>query len=439
MLYSRPPQGRGGAACGVFHVIRKRKLPSGLTLLTETMPHVRSVSLGIWLKQGSRHETPSMNGASHFLEHLVFKGTKTRSAREIALAADSVGMQLDAFTTKEYTCFYVKTLDEHLDRAIDLLSDIVLNPAFDAEELERERKVVLEEIRMVDDTPDDTIYDLFAEQFWPNHSLGRPIQGTEKSVAGMSRRGIQNFFRDSYRPDRMMVVAAGSLDAADLGRKVRRAFGTLDATPSAPRRSKLPRAHGGIVRKKKPDLEQLHLLMGLPVFPESHDERYTLHVLNTLLGGTMSSRLFQRIREERGLAYSVFSGVNLFHDSGFLMIYAGTSPDRGREAIELSLVEMADLRDDGPTQEELTVAKEHLKGSLMLSLESTSSRMSNLARQEIYYGRRVGLESILRGIDRVTTHRVQSLARKLFASPPISLAVVGNLSRFKMTDRMLAL
>ncbi|MDH3591918.1 MAG: insulinase family protein, partial [Planctomycetota bacterium] len=320
-----------------------------------------------------------------------------------------------------------------------LLSDIVVRPSFDPVELEREKQVVLEEIRMVDYTPDDLIYDLFAEHFWPHHPLGRPIQGTERTVGALNRRRMQGFFRRSYRPDRMMVVAAGNLDAAALSRQVRTAFRDLASNGGTVRPERPPKPQAGIVRRKKRDLEQIHLLMGLPAFPRTPDERYALHTMNALLGGTMSSRLFQTIREERGLAYSVFSGASLFRDCGFLMIYAGTRPDRGREVVQLALAELADLRERGPSEEELVVAKEHLKGSLMLSLESTASRMSNLARQEIYYGRRVELGQIVRGIDRVTVGRVRGLARRLFDDPPLALAAIGNLDRFRMAERELKL
>jgi predicted Zn-dependent peptidase len=420
-------------------MIRRETLDNGLTLLTETMPHVRSVSLGVWLRLGSRHEPADVNGISHFIEHLVFKGTDTRTARDIALTADSVGMQLDAFTTKEYTCFYAKMLDEHLPRAVDLLADIVQHPRFDPEELERERQVVMEEIRMVEDTPDELIYDLFSSHFYPTHPLGRPIQGTEETVGGMSRRRLLGFFRRAYRPEKMLIVAAGNLKHARLCRMVRNAFAGMETGNGAQPRLRPPRARGGIVRRNKKELEQLHLLLGLPAYPESYEDRYALFVLNAMLGGTMSSRLFQKIREERGLVYSVYSGLNAFMDCGFLMVAAATSPRRGTEVVRLTLDEMDDLRQAGPGDDELRVAKEHLKGSLMLSLESTSSRMSNLARQEMYFGRQLTLEEILRRIDAVTGEQVRELSRDLFSGRGLGLAAVGELGRFRMRQEALAL
>ncbi len=419
-------------------MIRKKVLANGITVLGDSMPDVRSVSLGVWLRRGSRHETPALNGISHFLEHLVFKGTENRTSREIALAMESVGGQMDAFTSKEYTCFYTKVLDQHLPVAIDLLSDIVRRPLFDPLELERERKVVLEEIRMVEDSPDELVYDMFSDSFYPGHPLGRPIQGTEATVGKFSRNRLLNFFRKSYSPENILIVAAGNLKHAGLNKLVSDAFGTMPRNGNKPVKLRPPRARAGIVTRSK-KLEQMHLMLGLPIKITTVTARYPLFVLNALLGGTMSSRLFQKIREERGLAYTVYSGVNAFIDSGFLMIYAGTSPERGRETVQLAMAELAALRDHGPTAEEVTVAREYMKGSLMLSLESTSSRMSNLARQEIYFGKRITLEEILKGIDSVTPEAVHMLAREMFAGAQVGLAAVGKIGRFRMTQKALAL
>ena len=420
-------------------MIRKEKLSNGLMLLTESMPQVRSVSIGIWLRRGSRNERAPVNGISHFIEHLVFKGTVNRTAREIALEMDSVGGQMDAFTAKEYTCFYAKVLDEHLPGAVELLGDIVQRPLFDPTEMERERKVVLEEIRMVEDTPDDLIYDLFAGQFYPGNALGRPIQGTEESVGSLSRRQLLHFFHGSYRPKHMLIVAAGNLKHAPLARYARKTFGSLKRGRASDGKLTTPRPRSSIVMRPKRELEQLHLLLGLPAFPENFENRYPLFVFNALLGGTMSSRLFQRIREERGLVYSVYSGVNAFIDTGFLNVYAGTSPQNGAEVIQLVMQELQDLRDNGPSEQELRVAKEHLKGSLMLSLESTSSRMSNLARQEIYFGRQLTLAETLRGVDRVTPERVHRLVRQLTENRQLSLAAVGRTGRLKVKEEDLRL
>jgi predicted Zn-dependent peptidase len=411
--------------------IRKETLPNGITLLTEHMPHVRSVTLGVWLRRGSRHEPVALNGASHFIEHLVFKGTETRSARDIALAVDSIGGQMDAFTSKEYTCFYAKVLDDHVSDAVDLLSDIVLRPLFDAKELERERQVIVEEIRMVEDAPEELIYDLFSTHFYPGHALGRPIQGTEDTVRGLSRRRLLEYFRGIYVPENLLIVAAGNVRHAELARRVRKAFGRMKRGGRKLVRGARPRARGGVVARAKKELEQLHMLLGVPAFPEGYAHRYPLFVLNALLGGTMSSRLFQKVREERGLAYSVYSAVNAFQDAGIMMIYAGTSPEKGDEVLSVVAAELSELREIGPGEHEVTVAKEHLKGSLMLSLESTSSRMSNLARQHIYHGRNFPMSEILQRLEEVTRADVHRAARHVFRKATPALAVVGRTRALK--------
>lgn len=410
-------------------MIRKEILDNGLTLLTETMPSVRSVSLGVWLRTGSRHETPSANGVSHFIEHLVFKGTRKKSAQEIALIIDSVGGQVDAFTSKEYTCFYARVLDEHVPVAIDLLSDIVLSPRFAADDIEKERKVIYEEMKMVDDTPDELIYDLFSKHYWKGHALGRPIQGTKRTVASLTPRRLMSYFRHSYKPGNMIIAAAGNLRHAAVARGVARAFESLPKG-TVERRYRPPRAYPVVVRKTKKELEQLHVFMGMPAFPTSHPGRFALLVLNTVLGGTMSSRLWQRIREQSGLAYSVYSGVNSFYDCGYQVVYAATSPASGDRVVRQVMDELSRIKREPVTDEELRVAKEHLKGSLMLSLESSSSRMSNLARQEIYFGRQFGNGEVLRAIDAVDAGDVRRVAQEVLTGERCALAVLGRVDRF---------
>jgi predicted Zn-dependent peptidase len=418
--------------------IRKDRLANGITVLTERIPHVRSVSLGVWLRSGSRHEPAPMNGISHFIEHLVFKGTATRTARDIALAVDSIGGQIDAFTTKEYTCFYAKVLDTHLADAVELLADIVRNPKFDAEELERERGVILEEIRMVEDSPEELVYDLFAEHFYARHPLGRPIQGTVRTVSTLTRPRVSRYFRGAYLPENMLVVAAGNVSHGRLVRLLDRRLGAIPRGRRAGAPGRRANGRPAIVRRQKRDLEQIHLLMGWNAFPEHARERYPLYVLNTILGGAMSSRLFQKIREERGLAYSVYSALHAFHDTGALLVYAATSPERGDEVIDLVGSELRDLARHGPDPREVEVAREHLKGSVMLSLESTSSRMSHLARQEIYERRQYGLEEVLGGIDGVEVRHVHAAARKILSRGPGALAAVGRVRALRKTPRGLA-
>ena len=412
---------------GMQDEIRKETFDNGLVLITEPMRTLRSVALGVWMKRGSRHETPEQNGISHFIEHLLFKGTETRTAQDIALIVDSVGGQMDAFTTKEYTCFYFKVLDDHLDIAVDLLSDIVRHPKFVPEEIEKERKVIYEEIKMVDDTPDELVYDIFSESFWKNHPLGRPIQGTKRSVSRMDHDMLTGFFRSSYQPGNLMITAAGNLDHARLASAMREAFAPIPNTSTAVP-IQAPDTTSAVVVREKKELGQLHLCLGVPCFGVPAERRYREYVLNTLLGGTMSSRLFQNIREQRGLAYSVFSSVNSFLDSGNLLVYAATSPESGREVVDLILQEFRRLKEGPVGESELKMAKDHLKGSLMLSLESSSSRMSNLARQEFYYGRQFPVSEILKGIDGVTGDDLLDLSREIFEPGACTLAVLGQTS-----------
>jgi len=417
-----------------MELINREQLSNGLTILSERMPNLRSISLGVWLKKGSRHETESENGISHFIEHLLFKGTANRSAKEIALAIDSIGGHIDAFTSKEYTCFYAKVLDEHLPVALDLLSDIVLHPRFEPTEIDKERKVIFEEIRMVDDTPDELVYDLFNEYLWPNHPLGRPIQGTVESVTGMSPEILNRYFRESYHPGNLLVTATGNLEHEKLVTGIRTAFEPLTNGAALPVTS-TPRLNPGLIIRDKKELGQIHLCLGVKGFPLNHEHRFQEFVLNTLLGGAMSSRLFQDIREERGLAYNVFSSVNSFKDTGYLMVYAATAPESAEQVVRLVLEEFVSLKEKAPSEREMKMARDHLKGSLMLSLESSSSRMSNLARQEVYFHRPFTLNEILEGIDRVSGEEVKLLAREMFDSSTCTMAVLGNTSKFKMSQK----
>ncbi len=418
-------------------MVVKEVLPDGLTLLFERVPGVRSVSVGVWLRMGSRHEPARLSGICHFIEHLVFKGTETRSARDISLLTDRIGGNLDAFTSREMTCFYARALDEHLPIAVDLLADIVRHPRFEADELERERNVILEEIRMVQDSPEDRVFDLFTESFWPGHPLGRPIQGTIETVSGMSRETVRRWFRKAYVPPNIVVSAAGHLAAA-ARRRIREAFANLPGGKPA-RTGRPPRWRPGIVRERRKELEQVHLLLGVPALPAGHDERYVLHVLNTILGGSISSRLFHRIREERGLAYAVSSQVHTYTGAGLLSVYVGTAPRNAGEVVRLALAELSDLANRAPSDEEVDVARDHLKGNLLLALESTSSRMTRAAREEMIYGRSIGLDELTRKIDAVTPERVRDLAGRLFTGVRAGLAAVGETSRLRIRPEQLDL
>ena len=410
-------------------MVTREVLPNGLTLVTEAMPHVRSVAIGVWLRRGSRHETLPQSGISHFIEHMVFKGTRNRSAEDIASEVDSIGGHMDAFTAKEYASFHLKVLDEHLHLAVDILGDIVMNPLFDPVEMAKEKRVIFEEMGMVEDTPDDLVMELFAGAFWPGHPLGRPILGTRKSVDRFERAHLLTFFRRVYHPGNVVVAAAGHLKHDAVSALVGRHFGAL-AQGAAPKNGSAPRSGHGIVTRTKKELEQVHLCLGTRAFPQGHEDRYGCYVLNTILGGSMSSRLFQNVRERRGLVYSISSGVTAYSDTGNLTIYAGTSLENVNHVLKLTLEELRRLKGDRVPAAELRRAKDHLKGSLMLSLENTGSRMSHLARQEIYHGRQFGLDETLLGIESVAAEDVQRISAELFQGD-LTLSVLGNLGRYK--------
>lgn len=417
--------------------IKKDVLPNGLTIITEAMPAVRSVAVGVWLKSGSRHEREPENGISHFLEHMVFKGTKNRSAEEIARAADSIGGHLDAFTAKESTGFTIKVLDEHLPRAFGILSDLVKNPLFEPEHIAKESQVIQEEIKMVEDTPDDLVHEIFTESYWPNHPLGRPILGTRKTVASFDRHRLLDYFRRHYTPKGILITAAGNLEH---GRVVELASAEFrDAPSGSPVSDGIPPVPCPSIKlRRKKDLEQTHLCLGSPAYPQAHEKRYACYVLNTILGGGMSSRLFQNVREKRGLAYAVFSSLNVFRDTGCLSVYAGTSAENARQVIDLVLGEFTRLKSQPLNDEELRRAKDYLKGSMLLGLESTTSRMSHLARQEMYFGRHLSLDEIAAGIEAVAPDDVLAVARDLLVSGRLGLTVLGPLNGFKISRRELA-
>jgi predicted Zn-dependent peptidase len=417
--------------------IHKDVLPNGLAVLTESMPAVRSVAIGIWLRTGSRQEQLNENGVSHFIEHMVFKGTENRSAEQIARAADSIGGHLDAFTAKETTNFSIKVLDEHLPRAFAILADLVKNPLFDPKHIVNESRVVQEEIKMVEDTPDDLVHEIFTQTYWRGHALGRPILGTRHSVGSFDRKRLVGYFRQHYLPNNMLVAAAGHVQHARVVDLVAKEFGDQPAG-SALANGPVPVPHPHIQVRHKKDLEQVHLCLGAPSYPQPHKNRFSAYILNSVLGGGMSSRLFQNIREKRGLAYSVFSSLNSFHDAGCLSVYAGTAADKARQVIKLVLAEFCELKSNPISEEELQRAKDYLKGSLLLSLESSSSRMGNVARQEMYFGRYISQDEIARRVDAVTAEQVLAVAREFFHPDRLAITVLGPLNGLKLSRADLA-
>jgi predicted Zn-dependent peptidase len=412
-------------------------LDNGLRILTERMSQVRSVSIGVWLTRGSRDETAEQGGIAHFVEHMLFKGTERRTAEDIAQAIDSIGGQLDAFTAKEYASYYIKVLDEHLPLAIDILADIVRNPAFSADDIEREKKVVLEEIKMVEDTPDDLVHELFTQGFWEDHPLGRPILGTKETVESFTAESLRDYFRGAYTAKNLIVSAVGNLEHDRVRELVEAKFGSLVAAGETTA-TDAPRVSPKILVRNK-ELEQSHLCLGVSSYPQNHDDRYSSYILNTLLGGSMSSRLFQNVREKRGLAYAVFSGLSAYRDAGSFTVYAGCSNEAVGEVIDLVVEELRGVKGAPVPEVELQRSKDHLKGSLMLSLENTASRMSHLARQEIYFDRQFGLDDTLAGIERVTAADVQRVAAELFTNASVSATVLGNVNGLEIPKARLAL
>ena len=418
-------------------MIVREVLDNRLRLLTESMPQVRSVSIGVWLARGSRHEPAESSGIAHFVEHMLFKGTATRTAEDIAQEIDSVGGQLDAFTAKEYAGYYIKVLDEHLPRAVDILADVVLHPALDADDIEREKKVILEEIKMVEDTPDDLVHELFTESFWEGHPLGRPILGTPDSVERLTGDVLRRYFERVYVPGNFVISAAGSLEHARVRELVEAAFGR-GGTTGDPVDDRRPEATAAF-RIRNKDLEQSHICLGTSAHAQCDDDRYVGYVLNTLLGGSMSSRLFQNVRERRGLAYSIFSGLSAYRDTGLLTIYAGCATDTVGEVIDLIVEELRHVKRSAVPEAELRRAKDHLKGSLMLGLENTASRMSQLGRQEIYFDRHFGLDETLAGIERVSVADLQRVAAALFSDGALAGTVLGPLDGWQYPAERLRL
>jgi predicted Zn-dependent peptidase len=417
--------------------IRRKVLPHGLTVITEQMEHIRSASIGIWLESGSRDEMAQVNGISHFIEHMVFKGTEHRTAEEIARQVDSIGGNMDAFTSKECICFNVKVLDEHVPLALEILSDLVLYPTFDADDITRERGVILEEIKMDEDNPDYLVHEIFTQNFWKDHPLGKPILGTKETVKRFERQGVVETYAHRFAPGNIIVAAAGNLNHDQFVELVAKHFEHLKPAKNG-FHSAEPKISSRIVLRNKKALEQVQLCMGVPAFPIAHEKRHASYILNTLLGGGMSSRLFQNIRERQGLAYSIYSDLNPYRDTGCMAVYAGTSLASADKVVRSVVKEFRDLKNNPVPEEELRRAKDQLKGSLMLSLESSSARMSNLARQEMYFDRFQDLDELIEKIEAVTVPDLQEIAQEFFKTESIAIAALGNLNGLKISRDQLA-
>ncbi|MBK7927153.1 MAG: insulinase family protein [Bryobacterales bacterium] len=421
-----------GAASPPFaREIEQTQLANGLRVISEYMPHVRSVSVGLWINSGSRREEGPESGISHFIEHMVFKGTETRSAEEIAREMDGLGGHLDAFTGKELVSFNAKVLDEHLPAAFEVLADMVLHPVFRDDDIEKEKGVILEELKMEVDNPEYLLHESFLSNFWKGHPLGQSILGTRETINGFTRDMIGDYWRRIYTPANIIITAAGHVHHEQIVALAQRYFDSLAPGPVLETQPP-PKPLAPVLTKRKNSLEQVHLMIGVPSYPAAHPNRFAAYTMNTLLGGTMSSRLFQNIREQRGLVYSVGSEASSYKDSGYLSVYAGTSRASLDEVIMLVLEEFRKFKNELVGEEELRRAKNHLKGSLMLSLESTSSRMTNLARQQIYFGRFPTLDELLEHIEGVTSEQMRDVANEFFQPSRIGLAVLGPLTGVKI-------
>jgi len=418
--------------------IAREVLPNGMVVIAETMPHVHSVSIGCWVRSGSRSEPEPLNGIAHFIEHMVFKGTVRRGAEQIAREMDSVGGMLDAFTSKECVCFNAKVLHEHLPLAFDVIADMALHPLFAEGDIVKERQVILEEIRMEEDNPESIAHELLTKNFWRGHSLGAPILGTRASARRFKRDAILNWFQEWYAPENLLLTAAGRIEMPQLLELVRGAFGSLKRRTTSARRASAPKPHGLLAVRNKPSLEQVHITLALPSNPIADPRRYAMSLLNNILGGGMSSRLFQNVREREGLAYAVSSDLTPYADAGMLSIYAGTARQNLERVLRLIAGELRRLKEEPVAEEELRRAKDHFRGALLLSLESSGARMSHLARQEMYFRRFITIEELQASIEAVTREQIQQIARDFFKPEKIAAAIVGPLQGFRLTRDLLA-
>ncbi len=417
--------------------LRRTVLPNGLIVLTERMEHMCSVAMGVWIKSGSRGESAEANGISHFVEHMLFKGTKSRSAQAIAREMDAIGGNLDAFTGKETICFNVKSLADHVPVALDVLSDLVLNPVFAPHDIERERSVILEEIKIDEDNPDVLVHEIFTQSFWKGHPLGKPILGTTDTVKKLGKDDLSAYHSGRFHGQNIVFSAAGQLDHDAFTAAVAEKFSQLSGG-ERPTDLAAPEPTARIQLRNKKSLEQVQICLGVPAPPITDENRYDTLILNTVLGGGMSSRLFQTIREERGMAYSIYSDLAPYRDTGTLCVYAGTSTAKALPVLDLVVAEFGKLKQTPLSDEELKRAKDQVKGNILMSLESSNARMANLARQEMYFEHFFTVEEIIARVDAVTIEAVQTMAQKLLDPEKIAVTLLGRLDGLKMGRQRLA-
>ena len=415
--------------------IQVARLENGLTILTEKMPGLRSATIGIWLKKGSRHEPENLNGICHFIEHTVFKGTKRRSALDIAIESDRLGGNFDAYTTHEVTGFSMKVTDKQVPQAFDLLADMIANPRFDEQELKREQKVIIEEMKMVEDTPEEYLGELFNSAFFPKHSLGLPIEGTRRTVKTFNHETTTKFHAEVFTPENLVIAAAGNIEHQEIEKLACKFFNVQDSkfkAQSSKNENQKPILSAPILIKKKRDLEQAHLIIATPFVNAKSEERYAASLLTNIIGGGTSSRLWQSVREKRGLAYSVGASAIGFADCGLFSIYAATSPQKLETLVDLAIAEMRKIVLQGVSREELELVKEQATTAILLSLESSSVCVGQLVEQEIVHGRHITTDEILAKIEVVTPDDVQNLAKEFFQTEKIAFAALGNLNGFKV-------
>lgn len=418
--------------------IQVTRFENGLTILTDRMTEVRSATLGFFFRKGSRHEPDELNGISHFIEHTVFKGSKTRTALEIAIETDRLGGNLDAFTTHEETGFAVKVIDDQIVQAFELLADLLANPLFDAQDLKREQKVIIEEIKMIDDTPEEYLGELFHLEFFPGHPLGLSISGTPKTVRTFGKEITEKYHRAVFNSSNLVIAAAGNIDHNQIVNLAKKFFDDDKTVKDQSSGIKAPSIASPILIKKNKNLEQAHAVIATPFVSAVDERRYAADLLSSILGGGTSSRLWQKVREERGLAYSVGASAIMFEDCGFFSIYAATSPNQTGDVLDIAIDEMRQVVNNGVNDEELQLAKDQAIASILLGLEDSSVRAGTLARLEMTFGRQIPLEETLAGIEAVTTGDIQDLAREFFRTENIAFGALGDLNGFKVERDRLA-
>ncbi len=399
-------------------------LANGIRVVSETVTHVQSVSIGIWVGVGSRDEERGVRGITHFIEHMLFKGTARRDARQIADEIESRGGSLNAFTDKEYTCYYAKALAEHADLVMDVLTDMLRHSALDAEELGREQNVVLEEIKRYDDTPDDIVHDIFAQTVWSTHPLGRPVIGTSKTVAALDRNNLIDYISTHYTPDRIVVSASGNMRHDEIVALAEKSLGDMTGS-TYQRRPIRPPLPSGKDKRTRRRTEQVHFCYGAPAFGQHDDDRYVLAILDTVLGGNMSSRLFQEVREKRGLAYAIGSYSVAYDEGGLFTVYGGTSPDTFKQVLDITKTEIEKVKREGLTDDEITKSKTQIRGALVLGLENMSSRMMRMGKSLLYFDRVIPLNEIIHKINAVTHDDLARISNMLFDESKLTLAAVG--------------